>query len=96
MNKKIVLDVRTVLFLAVLILVLAAAGSHLLRETSKAFGGGFPPMAQQQMGRYQIAGRDANSAWMIDTVVGDIYLIYANGKWKDLGSILDEKTRIKN
>jgi hypothetical protein len=27
--------------------------------------------------------------------MGDVYLIYANGKWKEVGSILDEKKRIK-
>ena len=31
----------------------------LLQETPRAFGGNFGPMAQQQMGRYQIAGKDA-------------------------------------
>ena len=86
----------TVLILAALVLVLSAAGSFLVRETSKAFGGNFGPMAQQQQtGHYQIAGRDANSAWVIDTVAGDIFLIFADGKWKDVGSIFDEKKRIK-
>jgi hypothetical protein len=53
-------------------------------------------MAQQPFARYQIAGKDANSAWVIDTAAGDVSLIFANGKWKDVGSILDEKSRIKN
>jgi hypothetical protein len=48
-----------------------------------------------QGARYQIAGCDANSAWVIDTSLGDVYLIYGNGKWKEVGSIMDEKKRIK-
>ncbi len=89
-------DSRTVLILAVLVLVLFAGGFFLSREPSKAFGGNFSPMGQQQQtGHYQIAGRDANSAWVIDTVAGDIFLIYADGRWKDVGSIFDEKKRMK-
>jgi hypothetical protein len=52
-------------------------------------------MAQQQGPRYQIATRDTNSAWVIDTGSGDIFLIFADGKWKDVGSILDERKQIK-
>ena len=88
-------EFRTVLILALLVLVLSTAGSFLVRETSKAFGGNFGPMTQQQTGHYQIAARDASSAWVIDTVAGDVFLIYADGKWKDVGSIFDEKKRIK-
>ncbi len=89
-------EFRTILILALLVLVLSTAGSFLVRETSKAFGGNFGPMAQQQQtGHYQIAARDASSAWVIDTVAGDIFLVYADGKWKDVGSIFDEKKRIK-
>ncbi len=88
-------DTRTVLILAVLVLVLFTGGFFLFRETSKAFGGGFAPMTQQQYARYQIAGRDGNSAWVIDTAGGDVFLIYADGRWKDVGSIFDEKKRIK-
>ena len=66
------------------------------RTPSKAFGGNFAPqMAQQQGGRYQIAGCDGNSAWVIDTAMGDVFQIYSNGKWKEVGSIMDEKKRIK-
>lgn len=87
---------RNVFMMAGLVLVLFTAGFLLLRENPPAFGGNFAPMAQQQQtGHYQIAARDANSAWVIDTVAGDIFLIYADGKWKDVGSILDEKKRIK-
>jgi hypothetical protein len=88
-------DSGTLLILAVLVLVLFTGGFFLLRETSKAFGGNFAPMAQQQYARYQIAGRDGNSAWVIDTSIGDIFLIYADGRWKDVGSIFDEKKRIR-
>jgi hypothetical protein len=49
----------------------------------------------QQGARYQIAGCDANSAWIIDTAMGDVFIIYSNGKWKEVGSIMDEKKRIK-
>jgi hypothetical protein len=75
-------------------MILFTGGFFLFRET-KAFGGTFAPMAQQQYGRYQITGRDGNSAWVIDTAVGDIFLIYADGRWKDVGSIFDEKKRIR-
>lgn len=66
------------------------------KTSSKAFGGQFAPqMAQQQAGRYQIAGCDANSAWIIDTAMGDVFLMYSNGKWKEIGSLMDEKKRIR-
>ncbi len=65
------------------------------REPAKAFGGNFAPMPQQGGAKYQIAGCDANSAWIIDTGTGDVFLIYSNGKWKEVGSIRDEKKRIK-
>ena len=45
--------------------------------------------------RYQIAGCDAGSAWVIDSATGDVYLIYASGRWKEVGSIMDEKKQIK-
>ncbi len=86
---------KTLLILTAVILLLSTALSFLIRETSRAFGGNFAPMSQQQTVRYQIAGRDANSAWVIDTAVGDIFLVYADGKWKDVGSLLDEKKRIR-
>jgi len=96
MKRKIVLDFRTLLILAGLILGLSAAGSFWLREPPQAFGGNFSPMAQQPFARFQIAGKDANSAWVIDTSAGDVFLIFTSGKWKDVGSIFDEKNRIKN
>lgn len=96
MKRKIVLDFRTLLILAGLILGVSAAGSFWLREPPKAFGGNFSPMAQQPFARFQIAGKDANSAWVIDTSAGDVFLIFTSGKWKDVGSIFDEKNRIKN
>ena len=89
-------DFRVILILAALVFTLFTAGFFLVRETSNAFGGNFAPMGQQQQtGHYQIAARDANSAWVLDTVTGDIFLVYADGKWKDVGSIFDEKKRIK-
>jgi hypothetical protein len=95
MGKKLSFDFKTVFLAAVLILGLLAGGAILLRDSSKAFGGNFGPQMAQQGARYQISGCDANSAWVIDTAMGDVYLIYANGKWKEVGSILDEKKRIK-
>ena len=83
----------------ILALVLMAGiwlgGSFLLQESSPAFGGAFPGQMAPQGTRYQIAGCDSNSAWVIDTQLGDVYLIYGNGKWKEVGSIMDEKKRIK-
>lgn len=70
-------------------------GSFLLQDSPPAFGGAFPGQMAPQGARYQIAGCDANSAWVIDTQLGDVYLIYGNGKWKEVGSIMDEKKRIK-
>ena len=97
MSRKFSLNWKTIFVGAVIVLGLGLGGLMLIRESSKAFGGGFGgPLAQQQTGRYQIAGRDSNSAWVIDTVMGDVYMIYANGKWKDVGSIMEEKNRIKN
>ena len=83
----------------ILALVLVAGiwlgGTFLLQESPPAFGGAFPGQMAPQGARYQIAGCDANSAWVIDTQLGDVYLIYGNGKWKEVGSIMDEKKRIK-
>ena len=56
-------------------------------DSPPAFGGGFAPQMAQQGPRYQIAGCDANSAWVIDTAAGDVYLIYGNGKWKEVGAL---------
>lgn len=95
MARKISLDWRIIMLSAILILSLAVGGSILLRESSKAFGGNFAPQMAQQGARYQIAGCDANSAWIIDTTMGDVFIIYSNGKWKEVGSIMDEKKRIK-
>jgi hypothetical protein len=96
MKRKIVLNLGTLVILAGLILGLSAAGSFWLREPTQAFGGGFAPMGQQPFARFQIAGKDAKSAWVIDTAAGDVFLIFTNGKWKDVGSIFLEKNRIKN
>jgi len=96
MKEGMGLDFRMILASAALILGLWSFGSYLLQHTPMAFGGNFGSMAQQQMGRYQIAAKDANSAWVIDTAAGDIFLFYANGKWKDVGSIFDEKNRIRD
>ena len=95
MARKISLDWRIIMLSAILILSLSVGGSILLRESSKAFGGNFAPQMAQQGARYQIAGCDANSAWIIDTTMGDVFMIYSNGKWKEVGSIMDEKKRIK-
>lgn len=95
MEKKYSLDFKTVFLSAILILSLLAGGVILLRESSKAFGGNFGPQMTQQGGRYQITGCNANSAWVIDTAMGDVYMIYSSGKWKEVGSIMDETKRIK-
>lgn len=95
MEKKKFMDGKMAIITGALILSLFAGGSILVKDSSKAFGGGFIPQTAQQGGRYQIAGCDTNSAWVIDTTTGDVYLIYANGKWKEVGSIMDEKKRIK-
>jgi hypothetical protein len=95
MEKKYSLDFKTVFLSAILILSLLAGGVILLRESSKAFGGNFGPQMAQQGGRYQITGCNANSAWVIDTAMGDVYMIYSSGKWKEVGSIMDETKRIK-
>ena len=95
MRSKISLDWRIIVLSAALILFLSVGGSILVRESSKAFGGNFAPQMAQQGGRYQIASCDGNSAWIIDTAMGDVYLIYSSGKWKEVGSIMDEQKRIK-
>jgi len=95
MNKKISLDGKTIFILAALLVIFFSAGSILVKDSSTAFGGNFAPQMGQQGARYQIAGCDGNSAWVIDTAMGDVYMIYANGKWKEVGSIMDEKKRIK-
>jgi hypothetical protein len=95
MRSKISLDWRIIILSAALILCLSVGGSILVRESSKAFGGNFAPQMAQQGGRYQIAGCDGNSAWIIDTAMGDVYLIYSSGKWKEVGSIMDEQKRKK-
>jgi len=96
MQRKISLDWRIIILSAALILCLSVGGSILVRDSSKAFGGNFAPqMGAQQGGRYQISASDGNSAWIIDTAMGDVYLIYSSGKWKEVGSIMDEQKRIK-
>jgi hypothetical protein len=96
MGKKIFTGGKTFWIVAALILCLWAGWLMGERTSSQAFGGNFAPqMAQQQGARYQIAGCDSNSAWVIDTAMGDVFMIYASGKWKEVGSIVDEKMRIK-
>ena len=96
MEKMALSKFKIFCFSAVILFFVAALWWVLEREPSRAFGGAFaPPMQQQGGGRYQISGCDANSAWIIDTNSGDVYLIYSNGKWKEVGSVLDEKKRMK-
>lgn len=83
-------------FLVVALVISFAAGALVIwLNMPKAFGGQLVPQMAQQGGRYQIANCDGNSAWIIDTALGDVFIIYANGKWKEVGSIMDEKKRIK-
>jgi len=96
MKWKVVLKNSMYWILGGLAAAIFLTGFFWLREPTRAFGGNFSPMAQQQFARFQIAGRDANSAWVIDTAGGDIFLIFSNGKWKEVGSIFEEKNRIKN
>jgi hypothetical protein len=95
MEKKKFLNAKIAIITSALILILYAGGSILVKDLPQAFGGGFIPQTAQQGGRYQIAGCDGHSAWVIDTAMGDVYMIYSNGKWKEVGSIMDEKKRIK-
>ena len=95
MKRKIALDCKTIFVLTALIVTFFAGGAILVKNSSKAYGGNFAPQMAQQGAKYQIAGCDANSAWVIDTGTGDVYLIYSNGKWKEVGSIMDEKKRVK-
>jgi hypothetical protein len=96
MKKIRFLELRMVLICAAVLVVGIAFRAASDRGPAPAFGGNFAPgMAQPSGAKYQIAGCDANSAWVIDTGTGDVYLIYANGKWKEVGSIQDEKKRIK-
>ena len=95
MNAKRYLDWKTG-FIAGAILLGFLGGAFMVDKASTpAHGGMFGPMAQQQMGRYQISACDSKVAWVIDTAMGDVFLMYANGKWKDVGTILEERTRIK-
>jgi hypothetical protein len=95
MQWKVSLDGRIIILSAVLILCLLVGGLILVQGSSKAFGGNFAPQMAQQGGRYQIASCNGNSAWIIDTAMGDVYMIYSNGRWKEVGSIMDENKRIK-
>jgi hypothetical protein len=95
MKRKIVLKSLVYWVLGGLAAVIFLTGFFWLREPTRAFGGNFAPMAQQQFARFQISGRDANSAWVIDTAAGDVFLIFSSGKWKEVGSIFDEKSRLK-
>lgn len=89
------LKVKILILVTALIISFFAGILILWLNLPKAFGGQLFPQMSQQGGRYQIAGCDSNSAWIIDTVLGDVFIIYANGKWKEVGSIMDEKRRIK-
>ena len=95
MKRKVILKSPVYWILGGLAAAIFLTGFFWLREPPRAFGGNFAPMAQQQFARFQISGRDANSAWVIDTAGGDVFLIFSNGKWKEVGSIFDEKNRIK-
>ncbi len=86
---------KTIFILAALITAFIAGGAFYVKESSKAFGGNFAPQMSQPAARYQIAGCDRNSAWVIDTSLGDVYLIFSNGKWKEIGSIMDDRKRIR-
>jgi hypothetical protein len=95
MNSRKSLDLRVFLIAGAILLGLLGGSSMLVKELPSAYGGMFGPINQQAAGRYQISACDSKAAWVIDTAVGDVFLIYATGKWKDVGSILDERTRIK-
>ena len=95
MNLNVPFNLRSGILAILLMGSVWMGGTFFWPDSPPAFGGGFAPQMSQQGPRYQIAGCDANSAWVIDTASGDVYLIYANGKWKEVGSIMDEKKRIK-
>jgi hypothetical protein len=95
MNPKKSLNLRTFLIAGAILFGFLGGASMLVKGSPSAYGGMFGPINQQAAGRYQISACDSKAAWVIDTAVGDVFLIYANGKWKDVGSILDERTRIK-
>jgi len=96
MGERRFFDWKTALLTGSLIVSLLCWWSILGQDSSRAFGGNFAPqMAQQGGGRYQIAGLDSHSAWIIDTAMGDVFIFYSNGKWKEAGSIMDEKMRLK-
>jgi hypothetical protein len=95
MKAKKYLDWKA-LFIGGAILLGLLGGAYISgKDSTSAYGGMFGPMTQQQAGRFQISACDSKTAWVIDTAVGDVFLMYANGKWKDVGSILEERTRIK-
>ncbi|MGB9698979.1 MAG: hypothetical protein ACPL5I_06290 [Thermodesulfobacteriota bacterium] len=95
MQEIIAQRVKILILVAAVLISFLAGVLVLWLNLPKAFGGQLAPQMAQQGGRYQIAGCDSNSAWIIDTVLGDVFIIYANGKWKEVGSIMDEKKRIK-
>ena len=87
---------QKIIIASALILSLFAFWSFAIKESSEVFGGTFSPqMNPPAQGGYQISGCDSSSAWVIDTNTGDVYLIYSNGKWKEVGSIFDEQKKIK-
>jgi hypothetical protein len=95
MKGKKYLDWRTFVTAGAIILGFLGGVSIFVKGSAPVYGGMFGQMAQQQAGRFQISACDNKTAWVIDTSVGDVFLMYANGKWKDVGSILDDRTRIK-
>lgn len=95
MREIFTLRVKILIIVAALMMSFAAGSLVLWLNLPKAVAGQLAPQMAQQGGRYQIANCDSNSAWIIDTALGDVFIIYANGKWKEVGSIMDEKKRIK-
>jgi hypothetical protein len=95
MGKNIDINWRNGIVAVLLMAMIWAGGTFLGQDSQPAFGGAFPGQMTPQGPRYQIAGCDASSAWVIDSNTGDVYLIYSNGKWKDVGSIMDDKKQIR-
>ncbi len=95
MEKYFPVNWRSGIAAALLLMIIWAGGAVWLQESRPAFGGAFPGQMTPQGPRYQIAGCDSSSAWVIDSSTGDVYLIYSNGRWKEVGSIMDDKKQIR-
>lgn len=95
MQEKMAPRIKIIIMVTLLVISFLAGILVLWLNLPKAFGGQLFPQMAQQGGRYQIASCDSNSAWIIDTALGDVFIIYANGKWREVGSIMDESKRIK-